>query len=109
MGGTKVAFDCQRATNHGAIDAASCAKTVPFAARRTISAAMTGMERAAEDMKTGKNADKNVESKCQPDTIITGIMLWHDWGTGVGGVMGSEMTGNGQLYLSQEKNREKRL
>ena len=61
------------------------------------------------DMKTGKNADKNVESKCQQDTIMTGIMLWHDWGTGVGGVMGSEMTGNGQLYLSQEKNREKRL
>ena len=49
------------------------------------------------DMKTGKKADKNVESKCQPDTIMTGIMLWHDWGTGVGEVMGTEMTGNGQL------------
>ena len=61
------------------------------------------------DMKTGKNADKNVESKCQPDTMMTGIMLWHDWGTGEGEVMGTEMTGNGQLYLSQEKNREKRL
>ena len=61
------------------------------------------------DMKTGKKADKNVESKCQPDTIMTGIMLWHDWGTGVREVMGTEMTVNGQLYLSQEKNREKRL
>ena len=61
------------------------------------------------DMKTGKKADKNVESKCQPDTIMAGIMLWHDWGTVVGEVMGTEMTGNGQLYLSQEKNREKRL
>ena len=61
------------------------------------------------DMKTGKNADKNVESKCQPDTIMTGIMSWHDRGTVVGEVMGTEMTGNGQLYLSQEKNREKRL
>ena len=61
------------------------------------------------DMKTGKEADKNVESKCQQDTIMTGIMLWHDRGTGVGEVMGTEMTGNGQLYLSQEKNREKRL
>ena len=61
------------------------------------------------DMKTGKNADKNVESKCQPDTIMAGIMLWHDWGMGMGEVMGTEMTGNGQLYLSQEKNREKRL
>lgn len=61
------------------------------------------------DMKTGKKADKNVESKCQPDTIMDGIMLWHDRGMGVGEVMGSEMTGNGQLYLSQEKNREKRL
>ena len=70
---------------------------------------MTGMERAAEDMKTGKKADKNVESKCQPDTIMTGIMSWHDRGTVVGEVMGTEMTGNGQLYLSQEKNREKRL
>lgn len=55
------------------------------------------------DMKTGKKADKNVESKCQPDTIMAGIMSWHDWGTGVGEVMGTEMTGNGQLYLSQEK------
>ena len=61
------------------------------------------------DMKTGKNADKNVESKCQQNTIMTGIMLWHDRGTGEGEVMGTEMTGNGQLYLSQEKNREKRL
>ena len=61
------------------------------------------------DMKTGKKADKNVESKCQPDTIMTGIMSWHDRGTVVGEVMGTEMTGNGQLYLSQEKNREKRL
>ena len=61
------------------------------------------------DMKTGKKADKNVESKCQPDTIMAGIMLWHDWGMGMGEVMGTEMTGNGQLYLSQEKNREKRL
>ena len=60
-------------------------------------------------MKTGKKADKNVESKCQPDTIMTGIMSWHDRGTVVGEVMGTEMTGNGQLYLSQEKNREKRL
>lgn len=50
-----------------------------------------------------------MKSKCQHDTIMTGIMSWHDWGTGVGGVMGTEMTGNGQLYLSQEKNREKRL
>ena len=55
------------------------------------------------DMKTGKKADKNMKSKCQPDTIMTGIMSWHDWGTGVGEVMGTEMTGNGQLYLSQEK------
>ena len=61
------------------------------------------------DMKTGKNADKNMKSECQPDTIMTGIMLWHDRGTVVGEVMGTEMTGNGQLYLSQEKNREKRL
>ena len=61
------------------------------------------------DMKTGKNADKNVESKCQPDTIMTGIMSWHDGGTGMGEVMGTEMTGIGQLYRSQEKNREKRL
>ena len=61
------------------------------------------------DMKTGKKTDKNVESKCQPDTIMAGIMLWQDWGTGVREVMGTEMTGNGQLYLSQEKNREKRL
>ena len=61
------------------------------------------------DMKTGKKADKNVESKCQPDTIMAGIMSWHDRGTVVGEVMGTEMTGNGQLYLSQEKNREKRL
>lgn len=61
------------------------------------------------DMKTGKKADKNVESKCQPDTIMAGIMSWHNRGTGVGGVMGTEMTGNGQLYRSQEKNREKRL
>lgn len=61
------------------------------------------------DMKTGKKADKNMKSKCQPDTIMTGIMLWHDWGMGMGEVMGTEMTGNGQLYLSQEKNREKRL
>ena len=61
------------------------------------------------DMKTGKKADKNVESECQHDTIMTGIMLWHDRGTGVGEAMGTEMTGNGQLYLSQEKNREKRL
>ena len=61
------------------------------------------------DMKTGKNADKNVESKCQQNTIMTGIMLWHDRGTGEGEVMGTEMTVNGQLYLSQEKNREKRL
>ena len=61
------------------------------------------------DMKTGKNADKNVESKCQHDTIMTGIMSWHDRGTVVGEVMGTEMTGNGQLYLSHEKNREKRL
>lgn len=61
------------------------------------------------DMKTGKKADKNVESKCQQDTIMTGIMSWHDRGTVVGEVMGTEMTGNGQLYLSQEKNREKRL
>lgn len=61
------------------------------------------------DMKTGKKTDKNVESKCQPDTIMAGIMLWHDWGMGMGEVMGTEMTGNGQLYLSQEKNREKRL
>ena len=60
-------------------------------------------------MKTGKKADKNMKSECQPDTIMTGIMLWHDRGTGVGEVMGTEMTGNGQLYLSQEKNREKRL
>ena len=60
-------------------------------------------------MKTGKKTDKNVESKCQPDTIMAGIMLWHDWGMGMGEVMGTEMTGNGQLYLSQEKNREKRL
>ena len=49
------------------------------------------------DMKTGKKADKNVESKCQPDTVMDGIMSWHDWGTGVGEVMGTEMTGNGQL------------
>ena len=61
------------------------------------------------DMKTGKKADKNVESKCQHDTSMTGIMSWHDRGTVVGEVMGTEMTGNGQLYLSQEKNREKRL
>ena len=61
------------------------------------------------DMKTGKKTDKNVESKCQHDTIMTGIMSWHDRGTVVGEVMGTEMTGNGQLYLSQEKNREKRL
>ncbi|MCF2654480.1 hypothetical protein I6E46_05910 [Prevotella loescheii] len=54
-------------------------------------------------MKTGKKADKNVESKCQQDTIMDGIMSWHDWRTGVGEVMGTEMTGNGQLYLSQEK------
>ena len=54
------------------------------------------------DMKTGKNADKNVESKCQPDTIMTGIMSWHDWGTGVGEVMGTEMTGNGN-YISHKK------
>ena len=47
-----VAFGCRRATNHGAIDAASCGKTVPFAARRAFSATMNGMERAAEDMKT---------------------------------------------------------
>ena len=55
------------------------------------------------DMKAGKHADKKVESNCQQDTIMTGIMSWHDWGTGVGEVMGTEMTGNGQLYLSQEK------
>ena len=61
------------------------------------------------DMKTGKKTDKNVESKCQPDTIMAGIMLWHDWGMGMGEVMGTEMTGNGQLYLSQEKIWEKRL
>ena len=52
------------------------------------------------DMKTGKKTDKNVESKCQPDTIMAGIMSWHDWGTGMGEVMGTEMTGNGQLYPS---------
>ena len=61
------------------------------------------------DMKTGTKNDKNAEAKGRPDTIMAGIMLWHDWGTGVGEVMGTEMTGNGQLYLSQEKNREKRL
>ena len=70
---------------------------------------MNGMERAAEDMKTGKNADKNVESKCQQDTIMTGIMSWHDWGTGMGEVMGTEMTGNGNYISHKKKNREKRL
>ena len=70
---------------------------------------MNGMERAAEDMKTGKNADKNVESKCQQDTIMTGIMSWHDWGTGMGEVMGTEITGNGNYISHKKKNREKRL
>ena len=70
---------------------------------------MNGMERAAEDIKTGKNADKNVESKCQQDTIMTGIMSWHDWGTGMGEVMGTEMTGNGNYISHKKKNREKRL
>ena len=70
---------------------------------------MSGMERAAEDMKTGKNADKNVESKCQQDTIMTGIMSWHDWGTGMGEVMGTEITGNGNYISHKKKNREKRL
>ena len=70
---------------------------------------MNGMERAAEDMKTGTNADKNVESKCQQDTIMTGIMSWHDWGTGMGEVMGTEMTGNGNYISHKKKNREKRL
>ena len=61
------------------------------------------------DMKTGKKADKNVESKCQPDTIMTGIMSWHDWGTGMGEVMGTEITGNGNYISHKKKNREKRL